>query len=1127
MPTRAIKFKLIVPRDDRPESLKARRALWATHEFVNQAVAYYEHLLLEMRQEDVCVGQDEEGKDVIQKADDWSRALRIRLEQKKLSGKTIEEALPLFRGLYAQMVQSHEEGESGSAQDSRNFHSYLVSGETKAGESDGKLIEVFAPLLKEHTKPNEEWKKQAEQIIKDRPELLKRTGRNPKWVTQYRASDRNWLSSLHKDLGEKIAGGSREVIKRLQELEALPICNPFGGDQLAQKTHGALTKFERMAFAHTVGFLNSWESWGHRARQQYDSRKQSVDDWHARYDLSHEDALKHIRAWEHARQKELERVGAGLGGEKTEYRLTIRELRGWDRLRAWLQGHPKATREERLEFCAGLQTKLKGRFGGAEALRWLASQEQQWLADHPAGDVVSNIALLNAREALLARTRRLPTCTLADAVQHPRYAEFDPPNNSNQPPYSLECRDGVLRLKIQLLCPSENGAGLLKQEDFSFPLAPSGQAVGATVSKGSKKKQLLLVRRSQDGLEELQSPIGGSALIFDRRHLENTDPLALRSGLVGSVYVKVAVDNGEHYQDILRERGTWRTWFNTSAGERVRGESTKRAPGQPVRILSVDLGLRHAACVSVWNVEPALEKNAKAPNPHPSCRHERSAVLGLPGENPSKKELARRRELDERLADIRRRLGGLANLRRLCLAKKDERGELLETLAFQDPKSPLRLVISEADARSIEAEVKSPDDRWKEITFGIYRASERRLGEDIGQWRKSTRGKKSLAAIGGKSAWTVEHLTRALQTLLRWHRHQPPWCQEVMRFDRTRFGSVSRRLREHINRLKDDRAKSTADLIVQAARGVTRLDGKWHKRFEPVDIIVMEDLTRYRSRTDRPPAENRQLMRWIHREVRKLVEMQAEEYGIATADTSAICSSKFDAESMAPGYRCQVATREDVAALKCKAPFWLRDALEQSGVDPAQVVVGDVLPTGSGEWLACVRDGRLKLKNADVNAAQNIGRWYIDSHRVPFRVSANALEANGRQLFVNANLGKRAQAAFGGAVIVLEPSGSSEELFRVTAYKNPKAAAKALGIALDKEPALGGRDEQGENSDDADLEMEGFAEELAENLRERVTFFCDPSGGIFNRAWVKAPVFWNQVRVRVVKALRESGKLHG
>lgn len=1116
MGIRAIKFKIIVPRDDKPESIQKRKALFATHKFVNQAVRHYEKLLLEMRQQDVCTGIDQDQNDIIEPAQAWKDELKKRLRKNGVSDHNIPEALELLEKLYSLLVRSHTEKGKGSAQDGRNFHSALVSAATSAGNADRELMAAFAQLLRDHEQPDQDWQKGASQILRNDQSLLNRTGRQPRWLEQYKSNDPRWAESLFDDLKKKRDQGSGEIVKRLQDLKALPISKPFGEGRIKKDSRGDLTTFERMALAHAIGALNSWESWGHLVRAQYKARKQKVDEWHQKYDNSHQKALDHIRHWEKERERHLADISAGLGGSTNSYRLTLRELRGWDRLREWLKKNPTAGADERLSYCRELQTRLGGRFGGAEALQWLAAREQAWLAESER-DLVTDIAVMNSLESRLSATRQHPTFTLADEVAHPRYAEFDPPNNSNQPNFDICAENGLLRLSLNLLSPCCDDE-MLVQKNFSFFLAPSGQAVGATIERNGKQR--ILVRTSQDGLDTLRGAIGGSALIFERRHIEHTAPAA---GSLGGVFFKMSVETGADHVDIQKQRTSWRIWFQTSPIQRGKPKSST-PPARKVRILSVDLGLRHAACVAVNEVDPAKTAGGVVQN-IPCFRHERSAVLGLPGENPSRKERARRRELDERLAEISNKLSALTKLAHMCRADVSERQEILG----QSPSGPrgagLSLLLSSDDRQDLLSHASDSDDEWKRVSFSMYQKAERALGEDIHRWRKLDRAQKTLAAVGGKSAWAVEHLTRALQILLRWHRHQPPWIRNVRRFDREKFGSISSRLREHINRIKEDRAKTTADLIVQAARGLVRERGRWQKKFDPVDIIVMEDLNRYRVRTDRPRYENRQLMRWTHRKVRELVEMQAEEYGISVGDTSAICSSKFDSGKLAPGVRCEMATRETVERLRYAEPSRIKDELKDAGVDPARVEAGDLLPTGAGEILAYFDNESLRLKNADINAAQNIGRFFIEGHSVPFRVSVQKLaDDTGRTLYINANLGKRAQGALGGSVIVFEPAVANQTCFKCRTFSNVRQAEKALGIAR---PQGGPEEDTDAELDDADMELEAEIQAIFERLGDRVTLFRDPTGRLFNGQWVEAKVFWHSLKMQVIKALRQAGKLHG
>ena len=86
-----------------------------------------------------------------------------------------------------------------------------------------------------------------------------------------------------------------------------------------------------------------------------------------------------------------------------------------------------------------------------------------------------------------------------------------------------------------------------------------------------------------------------------------------------------------------------------------------------------------------------------------------------------------------------------------------------------------------------------------------------------------------------------------------------------------------------------DRLKTGADLLIQAARGYRRDDnGQWVRDYDPCHLILFEDLSRYRMRTDRPRRENSQLAKWAHRSMLHETEMQGELYGVHVIDTAGV-----------------------------------------------------------------------------------------------------------------------------------------------------------------------------------------------------------------------------------------------
>ena len=125
-------------------------------------------------------------------------------------------------------------------------------------------------------------------------------------------------------------------------------------------------------------------------------------------------------------------------------------------------------------------------------------------------------------------------------------------------------------------------------------------------------------------------------------------------------------------------------------------------------------------------------------------------------------------------------------------------------------------------------------------------------------------------------------------------------------------------LLQKLDRLKSQRINQTAHMIVAQALGVRlrvpsadkarlRVERDQHGQYEkfraPVDFIVIEDLSRYRSSQGRAPRENRKLMQWCHRAVRDKLKELCEPFGLPVVETPAAWSSRFCARSGVAGFR--------------------------------------------------------------------------------------------------------------------------------------------------------------------------------------------------------------------------------
>ncbi len=1131
MALRSIKFKLVVPRGDSAEAMRLRQAIAATHDFVNGAVAYYERVLLEMRQGDVSLGHDDDGNEVLLADAVWREDLRKRLVQNGYAAKRTDDALEVLRDAYRLIVPSSEKKGAGQGATGRGWHSPLVDPTSVGGEAAAANAKLLEPLLL-HLEDEEKFRREAKRLIPAIDDQLGTTGRRPKWLDLYRDGSPEAFDRLLADLKRAQGKGSdASTIEVLKKKKILPLLPPFQKGRLASDE--SISKFERMALALAVQHMNSWESWGHIARAQYEKRKAALENWDERFRASHKDAIKAIAAYESSRTAKLR--DTSLANEATQYKIRPRELRGWDRLREWLVGHGDATAEKRVEFVSELQARLGRSFGGAELLGWLAEPAQQRLATHPAGDVVSRIANRSVLEGVFDRTRPFPAFTFADAHAHPRYAAFDPPKNTNAPAFSIFSEDGRHHVELKLLAP--NDKGLLEEENFRIPLAPTAQFLRAEVRSEAKSKQIIGAFASQDGMDRVEGRFGGANLLFQRRHLENTQASggSFLAGDVGPVYLKAAIDIGADAASDLRRRSKAGYWFATAcAGRKPIEKQPDIGPG--FRVMGVDLGLRSAATVSVFQLcKPKTRKaHPRAQAAGFPARHERSAILTLPGEHTDAQETSRRLRAREELSYLRGEVRRLSLLRRAALEEGvADRTAALEAACEEDSSGRKSGVGAVAGGLSVGVRVS--DERWAGESRAAYARAEKALGDEISAWRKANR-RRRRDSLGGKSAWAIEHLTNTRRLLVSWHRHQRPEHEDVRRLDRATQGTVARRLLDHINNLRDDRVKTTADLIVQAARGLVYEDGAWHRRFEPVDVIVLEDLTRYRFLNDRPRAENRQLMAWAHREIAKTVAMQAEVYGIAVHDTGAAFSSRYDATTGCPGVRCHPVSASDLEKLLAGNEFWLRRVLEEARqpIRPDDLSPGDLVPSPGGALFASpdpkAANG-LRVTHADVNAAQNIALRFLTGHDEAIRVPAwRASEGGDPGRFVSAKLGKRLASALGGHYAILQKRPGAEALYELEAVKTAQQAAKRLGVGVG-DLSLEPEEEEGsaltEESEGLDLAELAAQEALREGQGNREVFFRDPSRQLFGGDWVPAKIFWSQVGQAVRSRLQGGSRRDG
>ncbi len=160
-------------------------------------------------------------------------------------------------------------------------------------------------------------------------------------------------------------------------------------------------------------------------------------------------------------------------------------------------------------------------------------------------------------------------------------------------------------------------------------------------------------------------------------------------------------------------------------------------------------------------------------------------------------------------------------------------------------------------------------------------------------------------------------------------------------------------LTEHLDAMKDDRAKKAAHVIIEAA---------WKHR---VHWLVFEDLTNYRPEQELTRDVNRRLRNWNRRKVVEQVKQLAECYGLRVYDRATPAyTSRVCAVCGHVGARfSQIVASQEQRDARFKTPKGLKTGRRQ------------VLP--GGQMFACPHCRR--IVNADFNASLNLHRRFARS----------------------------------------------------------------------------------------------------------------------------------------------------
>ncbi len=153
-----------------------------------------------------------------------------------------------------------------------------------------------------------------------------------------------------------------------------------------------------------------------------------------------------------------------------------------------------------------------------------------------------------------------------------------------------------------------------------------------------------------------------------------------------------------------------------------------------------------------------------------------------------------------------------------------------------------------------------------------------------------------------------------------------------------------------LENIREQRVNQTAHLILAQALGLklrepqmsaksrkaTDTHGEYEKARPPVDMIVLEDLSRYLSDQGRAKSENTRLMKWCHRAIMLKVKMLAEPFGIPVLETPAAYSSRFCSLTGMAGFRAAEVSWKDRNKFRWRVLLAEAAKAEEEGKTPSE-----------------------------------------------------------------------------------------------------------------------------------------------------------------------------------------------
>lgn len=649
--------------------------------------------------------------------------------------------------------------------------------------------------------------------------------------------------------------------------------------------------------------------------------------------------------------------------------LTRRMCRGLDEIKfAWKKC---ANADERIKAVTEWQSDSvkKKKIGDVNFLHWLAADENQ---DILQGDALEEILAFYDCMRKKDSKRQCASYTIADPVDSKRYLFYEAETGTNYRKYSFALEENKMKISVPILLQTEEGR--YSEEEITFYLAPSTQMQNLSFpQKGvvlfSSGKRMLYKGRMLPEFETFRGKMGGA----DLRVETNTQ------GHITGIFMSFSITVEQKCeQEWAKMSNAVRFCF----GRAYDGKKTKYDDvlhGKTIRALSIDLGLKQFGACAVGKVEYG-ENLIQLPQ----VEFERLFMLKLPNEKVDSVTENARIEAMKTVHQLMIEIRYLSLLKRIYGQDEDGRRKLLsrsvEYYKNSDKNNILTYCLNVSDQDSINKCLA--DEYSRVMSFMNDKMEEFRSGFNTCKQNRSYKP--------GKSFWSITYLEEIRKLLISWSSlgHSIKDDNKLMNKG---YGVTATRLLEHINHIKDDRIKTGADYILMAANGFRYDEEKkyWIQQYEPCNVIIFEDLSRYRFSKDRPSRENSKLMQWAHREIIKETQRQAVIYGIEVYDqTDAAYSSKYSYKTETPGIRCDRLTKSDFDE-NGKLRDVIFEHLPEALKNKAELLqVGSLVPAEIGSIFATIdSNGQLYTINADLNAACSLMNRFFRMHTHLIRLS--------------------------------------------------------------------------------------------------------------------------------------------